>query len=132
MAPMMVAMFPLPPISATNRPPGLSARATEAATASGGDIQCSAALENTASTGSSTAKSSPLATSNRSCGYNSLARAIIASEASMPTTSAPAAAICAVSPPVPHPRSTIRSPGRGASSSTTPAPSWVMIPNDSS
>ena len=59
MAPVMVAMFPLPPISATNRPPGLSAWATAAATSCGGDIQCSAALEKTASTGSSSAKSSP-------------------------------------------------------------------------
>ena len=50
----------------------------------------------------------------------------------MPTISAPAAAICAVSAPVPHPTSTIRSPGRGASNSTTPAPNWVMIRNDSS
>src|SRR5215207_9332294 len=68
----MVAMFPLPPISATNRPPGLSARRTEAATAWAGDIQWSAALENTASIGASRAKSSPLATLNRRCGYASL------------------------------------------------------------
>ena len=42
-------MLPLPPNSATNRPPGFSARATPAITSSASGIQCSTALENTAS-----------------------------------------------------------------------------------
>src|SRR6516225_2674154 len=46
---MIAAVLLWPPISATKRPPGLSARRTPARTASGGRIQWSAAFENTAS-----------------------------------------------------------------------------------
>src|SRR5437870_10366248 len=42
-------MLPLPPNSATNRPPGFSTCATPAITSSASGIQCSTALENTAS-----------------------------------------------------------------------------------
>ena len=49
-ATMIAATLPWPPISPTNRPPGRSARATPAITASGSAlIQCRAAFENTAS-----------------------------------------------------------------------------------
>src|SRR5438034_4600744 len=42
-------MLPLPPNSATNRPPGFSTCATPAITSPASGIQCSTALENTAS-----------------------------------------------------------------------------------
>ena len=121
------------PISATKRPPGLSARATQAMTSGGASfIQCSAALEKTASAWPSMAKSRPSACSKASVGCSARARSTIAASPSIPITSAPRAAMAAVSVPVPQPRSTMRSPGSGASRSTMSVAKAETKPNERS
>src|SRR5258708_30004959 len=116
----MFRTFPLPPNSATNLPPGFSARATPWITRSASGIQCKAALENTAPNSFENCKVRASQTSNRRCGNFLHASAIISGERSTPSNSAPLAASSAVSAPVPHPRSKMRSPALAASKSTRP------------
>src|SRR5579871_6781420 len=120
-ATVIAAMLVCPPNSPTKRPPGLSARATLAATASAFLIQCRTALLKTAS--NSRTNGSDSARSCRASTPRARAAATMSADASMPTTAAPRAAIWRVSVPSPHPRSSTRSPGRGSRRSTSGAPS---------
>jgi hypothetical protein len=122
---MILSTLPAPPHSATNRPPGFSARQTPAIAASGSRIQCSAALEKTASNSAAKASRVPSIT----CALSPRARAPLtwSALASTATTSA-AAAIFSVSAPSPQPRSRMRSPGVGASRSSSGAPSTATKP----
>src|SRR5712691_9605806 len=115
------ATHPCPPHSATKRPPGLSARHTPAITTSARFIQWSAALLNTASNSLSKARCSPSTTCAST--PSAFAASTCGALASTPTTAHPSAASFALSAPSPQPRSRMRSPGCGASSSTTGAPS---------
>ena len=124
---IMAATLPCPPISPTNRPPGLSTRATPAITPAASGIQCRAALENTASH-CKPARSSAWPSMTRASRPRAQAARTMSGEASTPMTLAPLAAIFAVSAPSPQPRSRIVSPGCGASRSSKGAPSSATKP----
>ena len=115
----IAAIFPWPPISATNRPPGFNALqiAARLAACSPAGIQCSAAFENTASNRPANA----ISRTGRWCTSNPRARAAatISAEASTPVIRAPVPASRSVNAPSPQPTSRISSPGLGASRSTT-------------
>src|SRR6266481_2973240 len=91
-------------------------------TFSGGLTQCNAALENTASNGSSNEKSLASARTKDRSGYSWRARSIIDAELSRPVTRAPLSEIACVSCPLPQPRSRIRSPRCAARSATNSRP----------
>src|SRR5215471_18732934 len=110
--------LPLPPNSATNLPPGFSARAIPSTTWSACGIQCNAALENTPSNSCMKSKSLASQTSNLTSGNFCRASATISGERSTPTTRAPLVAISAERWPVPQPTSRIRSPLCAASHSS--------------
>ena len=101
-----------PPNSATKRPPGRRDLATPASTASASGTQCRTAFENTAS---NSPRNGRLRASTRWASTPRAAAAFTMSgDASTPVTRAPAADICAVSTPSPHPRSSMRSPALGS------------------
>jgi hypothetical protein len=122
-------MLPAPPISATNRPPGRRAARTQPTTSAGRGIQCRAALEKTASTGSGRRKSWPSASRVLASPSRRAAAATMAGSLSRPITRAPVVAILAASSPVPQPRSSTTSPGAASSSSTTPPAMADTKPN---
>jgi len=98
-----VAMFPLPPNSATERPPGFKRRWMASTARSASFTQWRVALENTASKVSSSVNSRASPTSKRIAGYACRAWRIIAADWSTPVTCVPRSAILAVKWPVPSP-----------------------------
>ena len=116
------ATFPLPPNSPANRPPGRSARATPRSTASGSPIQCSAALETTASNSSAKTSRRPSPT-NASTPRARARPQRVRPMRRPPVRCAPDVATMSVNAPSPQPRSRMRSPDLGASKSISGAPS---------
>ena len=114
------ATHPAPPHSATNRPPGFSALHTPSMAASASGIQCRAALLKTAS--NSASKGSSRASTMRASSPRCRAAHTCSGLLSTPTTVQPASRNRSVRAPSPQPTSSTRSPGRGASRSTTGAP----------